>query len=218
MFIEKLFSDPLLFSSTVLIVLLSVTIHELAHGGAALLQGDSTPSDLGHMTLNPIKHMGWAGIVFLIMFGICWGSMPVNPSKFRNPRWGNFLVSFAGPAANLMVGILFTLAFFLVSYLQNSPNMGYANKNLILVLFQGSILNFTLFLFNLLPIPPLDGFHVFSEIFTPLKKLSAYSQYAFVVLLLLFNIPGFWRGISNIAIYMIEFLIQLIRFLFPALI
>ncbi len=74
-------------------MIISVTLHELAHGFAALSQGDDTPRQTGHMTLNPIVHMGWESIIFLAIGGISWGQMPVNPRKFRSAKWGNILVS-----------------------------------------------------------------------------------------------------------------------------
>lgn len=65
----------------------SIVIHELAHGFAAISQGDRTPISQGHITLNPVVHMGWPSLIFLVIAGIAWGQMPVNPSKFRYPKW-----------------------------------------------------------------------------------------------------------------------------------
>ncbi|MFB2978288.1 hypothetical protein [Microseira sp. BLCC-F43] len=100
MFIQSIRTNTLGFFRIVLILILSVSLHELAHGFAALTQGDDPPKKTGHMTVNPFVHMGWESIIFLCIGGICWGEMPVNPAKFRSAKWGNILVSAAGPLLN----------------------------------------------------------------------------------------------------------------------
>jgi Zn-dependent protease len=189
MFIQTLITEPIHFFRIVVIVIFSITLHELAHGWAAMSQGDNTPQQTGHLTLNPVVHMGKESIIFLCLMGIAWGQMPVNPSKFRSGKLGNILVSAAGPLSNLALGILFTvlLKLFNVSGLLSVE-----------FLYLAARINFTLFLFNLLPIPPLDGFHVFSEIFPQLKPLQ-YTQFGLFAMMLLFIIPGFGRGIGGIA-------------------
>jgi Zn-dependent protease len=106
MFLQTLFQDPILFFRIVVIIIISIVIHELAHGVAALSQGDDTPSVSGHMTPNPVVHMGYASLIFLCIAGISWGAMPVNPSKFRHPKWSNIWVSAAGPLSNFLLGTL----------------------------------------------------------------------------------------------------------------
>src|SRR5688572_29409894 len=82
-------------------VLFSITLHELAHGWAALWQGDDTPRRLGRMTPNPIVHMGWVSLLMFAIVGIAWGVMPVDPSRFRWKRKGRTIVYGAGPAMNV---------------------------------------------------------------------------------------------------------------------
>ena len=196
MFIETLATNPLLFFRIVLILILSVSLHELAHGFAALSQGDDTPKKTGHMTLNPVVHMGWESIIFLCIGGMCWGQMPVNPSKFRSPKWGNILVSAAGPLLNLGLAFLFIILLRLSS---SPPINGILSYQF---LYLGASINLSLFIFNLLPIPPLDGFHVFSEFFPALKPLKD-SPFGFFALMIIFISPGFSEGlyaISNVVI------------------
>lgn len=196
MFIETLAINPLLFFRIVLILIISVSLHELAHGWAALSQGDDTPKKTGHMTVNPVVHMGWESIIFLCLGGICWGRMPVNPSKFRSPKWGNILVSAAGPLLNLGLAFLFIMLLRLSS---SPPLDGILSYQF---LYLGASINLSLFIFNLLPIPPLDGFHVFSEIFPALKPLKD-SPFGCFALMIIFISPGFSEGlyaISNLAI------------------
>lgn len=191
MLIKTLATDPILFCRIIVIVITSVCLHELAHGCAALSQGDDTPKRSGHMTLNPVIHMGWESIIFLCLAGIAWGQMPVNSSKFRNPRIGNILVSAVGPLSNLALSILFIVMLQL--------NSSYANSVILSTefLWLAAHVNLYLFIFNLLPIPPLDGFRVCSEIFPALKQLE-YSHFGLFALVILFT-SGFGAGISALA-------------------
>ena len=196
MFIETLATNPILFLRIVLILIISISLHELAHGFAALTQGDDTPKKTGHMTFNPVVHMGWDAIIFLCIGGICWGQMPVNPAKFRSPKWGNILVSAAGPLLNLGLAVFFII---LIRLSSSPPLDGILSYQF---LYLGARLNFSLFIFNLLPIPPLDGFQIFSEIFPALKPLKD-SPFSFFALMIIFLSPGFSEGlyaISNVAI------------------
>lgn len=166
MLINTLLTDPVLFFRIVLIVIASVTLHELAHGWVALSQGDDTPKRSGHLTLNPIVHMGWESIMFLCIAGIAWGKMPVNPSRFRKQKIGNIFVSVAGPLLNLALGILFIIV--LKLNISGSSVKIWSSE----FLYLAAYINLSLFMFNMLPIPPLDGFHVCSEFFPELKALE----------------------------------------------
>lgn len=192
MFITTLVTNPILFLRLVLILIVSISLHELAHGWAALSQGDDTPKKTGHMTLNPVVHMGWESIVFLCIGGMCWGQMPVNPSKFRSPKWGNILVSAAGPLLNLALALLFII---LLKLSSSPPLAGILSYQFF---YLAATINLSLFIFNLLPIPPLDGFHVFSEIFPALKPLKD-SPFGFFALMIIFMTPGFSAGLYAIA-------------------
>jgi len=136
-------------------VILSITLHELGHGWAAVWQGDDTPRRLNRLTLNPIVHMGkWSIIAFLVI-GIAWGLMPVSPWKFRWRRWGDVLVSAAGPAVNVALALIaLTAATLLVRFGDTESTFG---NNLLQFFVVGGQLNMVLVMLNLLPIPPLDG-------------------------------------------------------------
>ncbi|MBD2610780.1 MAG: site-2 protease family protein [Nostoc sp. ZfuVER08] len=197
MFIETLFTQPIYFFRIIIIVIFSITLHELAHGWAAMSQGDNTPQKTGHLTLNPVVHMGKESIIFLCLMGIAWGQMPINPSKFRSRKLGNILVSAAGPLSNLTLGIIFILVMKLLA------NLNFSALFSIEFLYLAARINLMLFLFNLLPIPPLDGFHVFSEIFPKLKPLEN-SYFGLFAMMLLFIIPEFGIGLSDIANLVIQ--------------
>jgi Zn-dependent protease len=197
MFINTLVTNPVYFFRFVVIIIFSIVLHELAHGWVAMSQGDDTPEKTGHLTLNPIVHMGWESIIFLCLAGMSWGQMPVNPSKFRSPKWGNILVSGAGPISNLVLGILFSV---LLKFYSNPIHAGFVSVDF---LYMAAQINLSLFLFNLLPIPPLDGFHVFSEIFPRLKPLEN-TQFGLFALMLIFIVPGFGETLGLISNFIID--------------
>ncbi|MDZ7990597.1 MAG: site-2 protease family protein [Nostoc sp. EfeVER01] len=200
MFIETLITEPIHFFRIVAIVIFSITLHELAHGWAAMSQGDNTPQQTGHLTLNPVVHMGKESIIFLCLMGIAWGQMPVNPSKFRSGKLGNILVSAAGPLSNLALGVLFIMV---LKFLSNPSLSEFLSEDFF---YLAARINLTLFLFNLLPIPPLDGFHVFSEIFPKLKPLQ-YTQFGLFAMMLIFIIPEFGIGLASFADLVIQSLL-----------
>jgi len=170
----------------ILIVLyFSVVIHEIAHGSCALLLGDDTAKREGRLTLNPIAHIDPIGTIFLplilliLTFGqgpiFGWAKpVPVNPLNFRDKKWGIVKVSLAGPATNLLIAILFS---FLAGF--NFPQTMINFFEII------SIYNFSWAFFNLLPLPPLDGFHILYQIlpdrFSSIKLFLL--RYGFLILL-----------------------------------
>lgn len=166
---------PLLLS-WIFWVIFSITMHELSHGWAALWQGDTTPRDLDRMTLNPIVHMGPWSLLMFALIGIAWGVMPVNPHRFRDRRWGDLYVAAAGPLMNVALALVAAVA--LGFWVRYAPPGGTTQTNWVDHVegfFKiGAILNIVLAVFNMFPIPPLDGS-------TVLKALS----------------PGYARMIQN---------------------
>jgi Zn-dependent protease len=142
-------------------ILLSITLHELAHGWAAIFEGDTTPRELGHMTANPYVHMGPISLIIFAVFGFAFGLMPVNPSRFRHRRWGDAIVALAGPAMNLLLALACLTSLGLVTGLAppptNTPDPGWQTFLLV-----GGWINIVLFLLNLIPVPPLDGSRILS--------------------------------------------------------
>ncbi|MEM1165020.1 MAG: site-2 protease family protein [Planctomycetota bacterium] len=161
---------------------ISVVLHELAHGWAALWEGDSTPRELGHMTWNPIVHMGWVSVIMFALVGIGWGAMPVNPSRFRH-TWGDALVSVAGPVMNLAlagVSILFAGVWLAVG--DATGDRLFQNVS---VFFQvGAMLNIVLACLNLLPIPPLDGSRILATYSWQYRELISHPNAPLVGMLL----------------------------------
>jgi Zn-dependent protease len=140
----------------VVVLFFSVIVHEVAHGYIALLNGDATAKLYGRLTLNPLPHIDPVGtilvpaILYFSQSGILFGwakPVPVNPMNFRNYQTGEFSVSAAGPLSNFMLAVVFA---------QLLPWTG-NNEGVALLCYYGVIINLFLMLFNLIPIPPLDG-------------------------------------------------------------
>jgi Zn-dependent protease len=197
MFLTTLFTDPIFFLRVVVIVILSVTLHELAHGVAAMSQGDRTPQQEGHLTLNPVTHMGWHAIIFLCITGIAWGQMPINSDRFRRQRLGRFLVSAAGPLMNLMLA---GLAIALLKFWFHPGGNGFLSFEFF---YLAARINLILFFFNLVPMPPLDGFNIASEI-SPSLRPAQDSPFALFGLMLLLLIPSFGKSLNAIADFIVQ--------------
>ncbi len=204
--IEQLYILPIL--------LFSVVIHELAHGWMALKLGDPTAKMMGRLTLNPIPHIDLIGSIIvplfsLIMAGqifIAWAKpVPVNPLNFSNYRRDDILVSVVGPLSNLVLAFLCTLLFIVTGII--SPYFVHINPlfeqgfNFLLSMFAGGItLNIVLGVFNLIPIPPLDGSHVIASLL-PEDLNQNYQRIGFFgifIILILMRWPPFHFLFINI--------------------
>ena len=150
-------------------VLLSITLHELAHGWAAIWQGDDTPIRLHRMTLNPVVHMGGHALIMFALCGITWGQLPVNRHRFRDGHRGDIYVSAAGPAMNLLIGFVCLVG--LTAWLRLVPEGSNLYRNGAVFLYFGLALNLILASFNLLPIPPLDGSHILAGLSPRAREL-----------------------------------------------
>lgn len=165
LFLTKAF-DPATrfeFFAWVLVVVVSITLHEIAHGIAASRRGDSTPYDSGHMTLNPLTHMGPFAIAALLIAGISWGQMPIDPSRMRG-KYAEAEVASAGPSMNILLAVLASIALGVMWRLGAGvdPESGWPHnlRNLLRVM---AVANGMLALFNLMPAPPLDGSHILAN-------------------------------------------------------
>ncbi|MBR2363654.1 MAG: site-2 protease family protein [Lentisphaeria bacterium] len=163
MFIEVLFNDPYRFFMIFLIVVFSICLHEFCHAWAAVTEGDVSLRD--HLTLNPLKQMGVMSIIMFLFLGIAWGSVPVRKELLRN-RKSEWKIALAGPAANLLLYLIASLCFLLLCKWLNQGNMEHIRtKNLLLAVLTLGVYNFVLLIFNLLPIPGLDGWHILKYFF-----------------------------------------------------
>ena len=172
-------------------VLLAITLHEVAHGYTAYLLGDPTAKNAGRLTLNPIKHLDPIGAIALFLVKIGWAKpVPINAAYFANPRQGLILVSIAGPAVNFLLSAVFALLFHLLSALLYTSAGSAALpvlKPLLYMCQAGVLINIGLAVFNLLPVPPLDGSNILAGMLPPrlAQSFMQHSTYGLIILVLL---------------------------------
>lgn len=135
-------------------VLIAITLHEMSHAYTAYLLGDPTAHDAGRLNFNPLSHIDPIGFICMLFFGFGWARpVPVNPRYFKNPRVGMAVTALAGPMCNFLIGFV-SIVCYCVIYLSSPGRIMAAFAQFLLML--GS-LNVGLGVFNLLPVPPLDG-------------------------------------------------------------
>lgn len=168
--------NPVAFVSWVVVIIGSIVLHELAHGWVATWLGDDTPRLSGHLTLNPLVHIPPMAWLLFVLFGFTWGQMPVNPNRIRG-RYGDALVSLAGPVMNLVIAIGGVVAMCLwIGFGQGHWIQGFTLPE---PLFTNAarfwlfavVLNVILCLLNLIPVPPLDGWRIASSIYRPFGRV-----------------------------------------------
>jgi len=185
------------------VLLFSVVAHEYAHAEAAYRQGDDTAYMLGRLTLNPLKHIDpfmtllLPILLYVSHAGFLFGSakpVPVNPRNYRNYRRGDIIVSLAGIGANLGLYVASAVLFAVVGFVGAMlPLLTGSVEVLQRMLFYGMFLNLVLAFFNLIPVPPLDGSHVFYHLLPPdagLKYRRLYLLGFLPVLLVVWLLPG----------------------------
>ncbi|HKK08678.1 MAG TPA: site-2 protease family protein [Gemmatimonadota bacterium] len=194
------------FSTLILILpvlLLSVILHEWAHARVAVWQGDPTPAMLGRLTLNPLPHIDPIGSVLVpvvlwllpgsFLFG--WAKpVPVNSRNFKNYRKGDILVSLAGVTVNFLLALAFVLVFALLSHVLRWAGGPVADWAVMLrgMARYGIFINLILGVFNLIPVPPLDGSHVLYHFLPPDlgARYRALGRYSLVLLAAVMFFPG----------------------------
>ena len=195
------------------VILLALSIHESAHGYIAYKLGDPTAQSLGRLTLNPLKHIDVFGFICMMFFHFGWAKpVPINVRYFKNPRRGMALTAAAGPASNVLLALIFAALLRLemifvdlfFSDVFNGAAVGTGfNMMCVLnyILYMGVLLNISLAVFNLIPIPPFDGSHI-AYVFLPQKLyfyVMRYEQYIMIVILLLLWFVPFFSGLISSA-------------------
>jgi Zn-dependent protease len=171
------------------VFLLGLTVHEFAHAWVAHRLGDPTARLQGRLTLSPLAHLDPIGTVAIFLIGFGWARpVPVDVRYFRNPRRDMILVSAAGPLSNLLLAALMAFAFVIVPWSAVGQEWHWLVIPVLEMLRTGVVVNLVLMVFNLLPVPPLDGSRVLSGLL-PLRQALAFSRlepYGFLIIFLLF--------------------------------
>lgn len=195
---------------SIIILIISIMFHELAHGTMADKLGDPTARLAGRLTLNPFAHLELMGSFIVPVICIISGSVfiigwakpvPFNPAQLNNKKWGPALVAAAGPFMNIVIAVLCALIFRLVAF--GGTNIAFAT-----LLIQVVVINISLAVFNLVPIPPLDGHHILGALFPGFKRWSDGVMNRFGIILLIVAIFLAGSIISPLVAFIVQFLLS----------
>lgn len=214
---EKMTFDTVISGiiASLIVIFVTLPFHEFAHAFVASKLGDKTARYRGRLTLNPLVHIDYMGALFILLFGFGWANpVPVNANNFKNPKAGMALTALAGPLMNILLAFVGCIAGygFAELYFSNGTEVF---KYLAIIFLYFRSLNIGLAVFNLLPIPPLDGWKVLG-VLLPSKyywMIMSYERYiSFGLMLLIFSgsldVPIYW--LSDRILYLVEYIPALI--------
>ena len=197
-------------------IIIGLSFHEFAHAYAAHKMGDDTALALGRMTLNPLAHIDVVGFICMIFLGFGWAKpVPVNSNNYKgNRKKADIIVSLAGITMNLIIAVIAMFLFFFLMYICKVTN------NIILnILFYVVYINLCLMVFNLIPIPPLDGSHVLEDLLIPITGIQPfmfirkYSMFILIGVLIVLNSSGI---LSTVCGFLADSLYKLFALVFTA--
>lgn len=192
----------------IIVILLSLSFHEFSHAFVSYRLGDPTARDQGRLTLNPIRHLDPIGTIMMVASmiggaGIGWAKpVPINPTYYRNKKTGTMLVSIAGPVSNLLLSFIFVFPLLYVGSKYDINAMESTDLNLMIFSISRMFVltNINLAVFNLLPVPPLDGSKILTGIL-PTRQYYQFMQYenyiGIAFILLIFVFPGVLTKVLN---------------------
>jgi Zn-dependent protease len=196
----------------------SIVLHEIAHGYVALLFGDRTAERQGRLTFNPIPHIDplWTIVMPIVAYFLSSGTfiiggakpVPVNLRNYRRPILGDICVSVAGVAVNFLIAVIMILLLNMVHIVSGNLTGSVA----VYVLLHAALLNIVLAMFNLIPIPPLDGSRLFKYLL-PRELRNGYEMLGrtgagFIILIIVINVPGLWNIFSTALLGVRDFMLS----------
>jgi len=190
--------------------LICITIHELAHGYTAFRLGDNTAKEMGRLTLNPIKHIDVFGLLMMLIFRFGWAKpVPVNMRNFRKPRIDMAITAIAGPLSNIVLAaIVFFIYGLVFTWLSSISALG--QDGIVLeIIHRTAYLSIALSVFNLAPIPPLDGSKVLFSFLSDemYYKLMRYERFGIILLIVILNTRVFSNTIGRLTMILYNFML-----------
>lgn len=199
-------------------IVIGLSVHEFAHAFAAYKLGDDTAKSDGRLTLNPLKHIDPIGFIFMLIAGFGWAKpVQFNPQNLKNKHKDEIIISLAGPFSNLIMGVLFlvlTRGLYALDYF-GTTDQGISILNFFIIC---ASLNFGLFVFNLIPLPPLDGSHLYLTFLQEIKpmlmaQIYRYGSFALLIIIVLENRTGIdILPIGKVISFLMEFMINILQF------
>ncbi|MDL2273473.1 site-2 protease family protein [Oscillospiraceae bacterium OttesenSCG-928-G22] len=190
--------------------LICITVHEFSHGWAAYKLGDDTAKNMGRLSLNPIRHMDLIGFLMMVLVGFGWAKpVPVNPGRFENPKRDMAITALAGPLSNFILAFLCLIIYAILAVF--TPENRVTNV-IVLLFFYTAVLSINLGVFNLVPVPPLDGSKVLS-VFLPDRiyaSLLRYERYGMILLIILLYSGVLSRPLAFAREGILEFFLNII--------
>ena len=205
---QNIYADLLALLISIPALLFSLSCHEYAHGFAAYKQGDHMAKSLGRLTLNPFKHIDPLGALAMLLIGFGWAKpVPINPSNFKDGKKSMLIVSLAGVITNMFLALVAVFLLFFIRYV--IPQVWFSSETMYFVyLILSKMLNYLVMLncalaiFNLMPVPPLDGYNVVKTLVANHKNMNffwnveRYQTYILIGFLLISNRIGIIDGLS----------------------
>lgn len=201
---------------TVVPALICITLHEISHGVVASWLGDDTARRMGRLSLNPLRHIDWWGLVMMVLFKFGWAKpVPINMNRFKNPRRGMAITALAGPVSNLLIAIVF-LALYGLAYRPLYLNGGETAIAVLEMIQITAYLSVSLAVFNFLPISPLDGSKVLYSFLSDsaYEKLMRYERYGMILLMVLVATGALSGVLSSVTGWVFEKLFVVAEFMF----
>ncbi len=202
--------DPITFLGAILAFLIAVMAHEVAHGYVALKCGDPTAKYMGRLNFNPQSHFDLFGAVMFLLIGFGYARpVPINPNNFKNYKKDSIKVSLAGVATNLVLAFIaypiFVLAVPYIWQLSSLGNMGAGFSTFLIAFLRNFFsINLVLMVFNLIPIPPLDGFHFLELVLPPQNKFMDFLRRNTMLVLLIFILANSFLNVIGTVVSVVQ--------------